>query len=390
MSADRVIRKHVAIIHAYSLMSLLQRKIFNVLLYEANRNEFRLHHPDSVAVECRIPLSALSKAVRFNSHNSQYIKEAIDELASLKIEWNLLKDRVPTTISFLNLRVLHGAPTFYQDSTLNFSFHKVLLDLITNPPIYGTIDLEVQAEFESKYGQSLYENSTRFVNLHKSNVIALDTFRKLLGVQEDKYTSMRELTRNVIAPAMEEVNERSDFVVSLAPQRMGRKTTGFELAVTAKKKTAATPPPTCQQDKQHICEELQRTFGVINTSVLETILQHYSEAYILEKIAYTKQHVKKTASFYPIAYFISALKGDYKLPSSEQPSITVDMPLNEVQQWRGKLQNLQHDLQHWQAMLNYAQAEDAVQIERLHDIIRACEEKLRHHYSQQPAEQEMT
>jgi hypothetical protein len=236
----------------------------------------------------------------------------------------------------------------------------------------------------------LYENSTRFVNLHKSKVIALDTFRKLLGVQEDKYTSMRELTRNVIAPAMEEVNERSDFVVSLAPQRMGRKTTGFELAVTAKKKTAATPPPTCQQDKQHICEELQRTFGVINTSVLETILQHYSEAYILEKIAYTKQHVKKTASFYPIAYFISALKGDYKLPSSEQPSITVDMPLNEVQQWRGKLQNLQHDLQHWQAMLNYAQAEDAVQIERLHDIIRACEEKLRHHYSQQPAEQEMT
>lgn len=135
MLAEKVIRKHVAIIHAYSLMSVLQRKIVNVLLYEATHNKAYINHKDSVAIECRIPFCSLVKTISFNSNNTQYLKEAIDGLASLKIEWNLLKDKVPIDISFLNLRVLHGSPTFYQDGTLNFSFHKVMLELVNNSPI---------------------------------------------------------------------------------------------------------------------------------------------------------------------------------------------------------------------------------------------------------------
>jgi hypothetical protein len=160
----------------------LQRKIVNVLLYEAIKGNNRVNHESSVAVECHIPFSSLCKAVKFNSNNTQYLKEAIDGLASLKIEWNLLKDKVPTDISFLNLRVLHGAPTFYQDNTLNFSFHKIMLDLVDNPSIYGTLDVDLQSDFESKYGHALYENSTRFINLQKNKIIPLDTFRKILGV----------------------------------------------------------------------------------------------------------------------------------------------------------------------------------------------------------------
>ena len=70
----------------------------------------------------------------------------------LKNEWNLLKDKVPTNISFLNLHVLHGPPRFYQDGTFNYSFHKVMLDLVDNPAIYGVVDLNLQSKFESKYG----------------------------------------------------------------------------------------------------------------------------------------------------------------------------------------------------------------------------------------------
>src|ERR1700722_15863688 len=162
MLAGKKIKKHVAIIHAYSLMSVLQRKIVNVLLYEAIKGDGCLHHKESISVECRIPFHNVCKAVKFNSNNTQYLKEAIDGLASLKIEWNLLKDKVPTDISFLNLRVLHGAPTFYQDNTLNFSFHKIMLDLVENPSIYGTLDIDLQSDFESKYSHALYENSTRF------------------------------------------------------------------------------------------------------------------------------------------------------------------------------------------------------------------------------------
>ncbi|HAU0145196.1 TPA: replication initiation protein, partial [Legionella pneumophila] len=258
MFAEKTIRKHVTIIHAYSLMSVLQRKIVNVLLYEAIKGDGRINnHQNSVAVECNMPFSKLLKAVKFNSNNTQYLKESIDGLASLKIEWNLLKDKVPTDISFLNLRVLHGAPTFYQDNTINFSFHKIMLDLLVNPSIYGTIDVDLQSEFESKYGHALYENSTRFINLQKNKIISLDTFRKILGVPEDKYPSMRELTRNVISPSLEEVNDRANFAVSLDPIRVGRKITGFEVLVKNKKNTIISEVSCIDRENEQIHKEIK-------------------------------------------------------------------------------------------------------------------------------------
>ena len=69
MLAEKIIKKHVAIIHAYSLMSSLQRKIINVLLYETNLDKNRINNSDSVAIECRISFSGLSKAINFNSNN---------------------------------------------------------------------------------------------------------------------------------------------------------------------------------------------------------------------------------------------------------------------------------------------------------------------------------
>ncbi len=234
MYARKALRKHVAIIHAYSMMSVLQRKIVNVLLYEATHSKSEEENQNSVSVECVMSFSKLARIINFNSNNTRYLKEAIDGLASLKIEWNVLKDKVPTDISFLNLRILHGSPTFYQDGAFNFSFHKLMLDMVGNPPIYGTIDIDIQAQFESKYGHALYENTTRFVNLQKRKIIQLSTFRKLCGVNENKYLSMRELTRNVINPSLEEVNDRAGFIVDIQNVKVGRKVTGFEISVESK------------------------------------------------------------------------------------------------------------------------------------------------------------
>ena len=273
MFAEKCLRKHVVIIHAYSMMSALQRKIFNVLLYEAIQNKNEFDKNDSVAFECDMPFSDLSKAVNFNSNNTQYLKNAIDNLASLKIEWNLLKDKAPTDVSFLNLRMLQGSPTFYHNGIFKFSFHKVMLELVGNPSIYGTIDLDVQAKFESKYGHSLYENSTRFVNLHKSKIIQIDTFRKILGVQENRYSSIRELTRNVIKPSIEEVNDRAEFVVNIKSMKNGRKTTAFELTVVGKKRNIQVREFAKKADDNKIYEIINVLFGGINNALFNNILK---------------------------------------------------------------------------------------------------------------------
>jgi len=386
MLAEKTIRKHVSIIHAYSLMSMLQRKIVNVLLYEAIKGNNRQKSRNSVAVECQIPFATLSKAIKFNSNNNQYLREAIDGLASLKIEWNLLKDKAPTDISFLNLRILHGSPTFYKDNTVTFSFHKLMLDLATNPSVYGTIDVDLQSDFESKYSHALYENSTRFINLQKNKVIQLDTFRKILGVQENKYINARELTRNVIAPSIEEVNDRSDFVVSLDTLRNGRKTTGFEVSINSKKKSIVTSIATVAQHHDQVRKEIKQEFGVISETVLNNILSNYSEEYLLEKIAYTKRYAKKESSgFYPIPYFISAIKHDYKFKEVHQPKDAKGKMDEELLAWNEKLTALQSDLRHWEGRLAFAKtSKKEGEIKALEGVVSNCQEKVKHHYLDQP------
>lgn len=383
MLTDKVLRKHVALIHAYSQMSALQRKIVNVLLYEATKGNRAMYCNSSVAIECRISFSNVSKSINFNSNNTKYLKEAIDELASLKIEWNLLKDKVPADISFLNLRVLHGSPTFYQDGTFNFSFHKVFIDLVNNPSIYGTIDLNTQSQFESKYSLSLYENSTRFVNLKKSKVIQLSTFRKLLGVSEEKYLNLRELNRNVISPSVNEVNDIANFVVDLINIKNGKKIIAFEISVNAKKKTMTQVNEKTTSENKKIYETIKENFLTLNNNVLENIMRSYTEEYILDKIEYTKKHAKKESTgFYPIAYFISALKNDYR--SSE--IVPIEEPIiatGKTETWNEKLILLKADLTHWKMMNKYAIAHNNIQrITNTQKIIEECEEKLRKHHKE--------
>jgi plasmid replication initiation protein len=373
METKKLLRKHVAIIHIYSLMSALERKIFNVLLSEASNTQNQCNHNDSVAVECRIPFSTLSKAVNFNSNNVQYLKEAIDGLASLKIEWNLLKDKVPRDISFLNLRVLHGPPTFYQDSTFNFSFHKVMLDLNVNPAVYGTVDLSLQSQFESKYSHALYENSTRFVHLQKNKIIHLDTLRKLLGVDSEKYLSMKEFNRNVILPATEEVNDRSDFIVNLNSIKVGRKITGYELLVESKQKVVELPIETFKPRNKKICEEIRDTFGDLSKSIIDNIFQDYTEEYIFEKIDYTKKFAKKEPTgFSPIRYFISALKNDYKQSvSSSTENIKFKKP-DENEELKHGIRTLKADISHWEKMLGYTtNPEDTKNFQKIIDESKA-------------------
>lgn len=385
--SEKVIRKHVSIIHAYSLMSVLQRKIVNMLLHESLKEYGFLNSQESVAIERRMSLGSLAKAIGFNSNNTHYLKESIDDLASLKIEWNLLKDKAPTDVSFLNLRILHGAPTFYQDGTFNFSFHKIMLALVNNPPIYGTIDLDLQAKFESKYSHSLYENSTRFVNLQKNKIVQLNTFRKLLGVESQKYQTMRELTRNVITPSLEEVNDRASFVVALNPIKIGRKVAAFELSVKDNKRSERMISHN-KIDADNLIKEIKQVVGFINDATLDSIFRSYAKEYILEKIAYVKSHAKKESTgLYPAAYFISALKNDYKsIDQSVEKAETKKLEISDdLKKWGKENQMLQSDVNYWKKMLDYAEsANSSTSINHIKQSLNHVEDKLKEHHIRKP------
>lgn len=391
MADVKILRKHVSIIHSNSDVTVLQRKIINALLHEAAKGKYKSTQ-GLVAVDFCMPLSNVAKAIHFNSNNTKYLKEAIDNLALLTVSWNLLKDKAPDNISFLNLRFLHGSPTFYQNGTFAFSFHKFFMDLLNNPAIYGSIDLDIQSWFESKYSHSLYENSTRLVNLQqKYRFIEIDVFKRLLGVNDASYNSTAELTRSIITPALEEVNDRANFVVSIEKIKEGRSIIGFNVSIVKKDKDIKTDLIRIEQQAYQDVEVIiEKHFGKINKNILESIFNNYSKEYILQKIDYTIGRVKKeTTGLYPVAYFISALKKDYK----SNKIVDVDKTANEIlsnnitsTDWDKKCDFLHMELDHWRRMqsLYLKNNADDKTLQSVQGSIDRYKNELEEHYSNKP------
>ena len=81
--ANQQLKKHVGAIHIRGKLSLLQRKVSNVLLlnaYEGLR-EKEMHS---------IRIKELAEVIGFDSKNIEALKEALRGLTDIKIEWNIL------------------------------------------------------------------------------------------------------------------------------------------------------------------------------------------------------------------------------------------------------------------------------------------------------------
>lgn len=85
---------------------------------------------------------------------------------------------------------------------------------------FTTYKLRNIAALQSGHSIRLYELLMRF-NATNSRVISLDDFRSALGL-EDKYPLFKDLNKWVIKPSVEELNQRSDLVISFETIKKGR------------------------------------------------------------------------------------------------------------------------------------------------------------------------
>ena len=209
--ADKFLKKHVGLIHCENKLTLIQRKICNILLFNAldKINDQDIHE---------IPLRQLCSLVGYNSNDSKLIKDSIKTLISVVMEWNLLEDSKflkeedypEEDISWNASSLLAGASI--KKGMISYSYSPQMKSVLSSLDIYGRINLFVQAKFNSTYSLVLYENCVRFKNIKQTSWFPIDLFRSLMGVPEEKYRSFKEFKRNVINVAVNEVNQKADIL----------------------------------------------------------------------------------------------------------------------------------------------------------------------------------
>ncbi|WP_243882198.1 replication initiation protein [Shewanella algae] len=84
------------------------------------------------------------------------------------------------------------------------------------------------ASLQSGHSIRLYELLMRFNSTGIRNIALLD-FRSALGL-DDKYTEFKILNRDVIKPAVNELNQRSDLIISYETLKSGRSVVGLSFS----------------------------------------------------------------------------------------------------------------------------------------------------------------
>ena len=335
------LKKHVGAIHVKAPLTLLQRKLSNVLLLNAYEEL-----PDASVKEHEIPVRVLAEVAGYDSKDFAYLRDALRALVDCRVEWNVLGEDGEEE-EWAAASLLAQAKT--KGGVCRYVYAPDLREKLYRPEVYARINLAIQARFGSGYALALYENCARFRKVGTTGWIDLDTWRDLLGVGEDQYPAFKALRQKVLAPAIREVNEFSDIRVEMETQREKRRIVALKFVVAeapergpaaaakglgptlrealgaegAPDPRAAAPEP-AEVLQDHPLADLQRRllgFGLTEAQALDLSTEFpearvaanldHVEAEVARGLESDGREIKNVASF-----TIAAVRGDYATGAS--------------------------------------------------------------------------
>src|SRR6266436_5453871 len=237
--AKQEVFKHSAAIHIHNNITLLQRRTWNALLFNAyNEMETEeVHH---------IALPRLAKLIGYERHDMDYLKGAAEAMVRCIVEWDVLdKDGSPDwgVTALLAQGGIHKG-------IFTYAYSPKLRQLLHNPRVYARLDLNLQKQFESKYALALWELCADYLGATRAYgetpFIELKKYRQLMGIKEGGYPKFKEFNRCAVKEPVAEINRISDFQVSVDYQRERRKVTALKFKM---RRVALLPEPNKEQGK---------------------------------------------------------------------------------------------------------------------------------------------
>lgn len=307
---DKSVIKHSAAVHISNEVNLIQRKIWNILLANAYN-----HLPDREIHE--VSFNELLDVLGFNSNNTEYVKKAVEELVKLTIHWNILgKDKKNKWgwIHFL-------AEAKYEDGVLSYAYPPTLRKLLHNPDWYVQIKLSMQNKFVTKHGLALFEIcADAYIKKRGQGTtgwLSLDIFKELMGLnsggeEEQKYRDFKTLNRDVIKPALKEVNAAGDFTVTVEFRRTNRRISALRFDILENLKEVGEQPSLAAIFNQELFNRLQEFFCLSKEDAQRVVSSH-DEGYIMENLVVVEERyragkVKENLA----AYTMKAMEVDFR------------------------------------------------------------------------------
>lgn len=213
-------------------LTLLSRRIYNVLLYHAQQQG--VDKPNYT-----ILLSELIDDARFTSHNTELLKSHLRDMQATTIEWHSMAGTVRewTSTQLLGTVVIHE-PGRGQACSITWTYPEAVREKLVKPSQYTRILLEVSASMRSYAASVLYELGARYLTSPTKLTMREDLVwwaSVLSGRSDIKEVDYRILHRDTIKKALAELETlNDDFRMEAVPHKRGRKVEELQFKVIPK------------------------------------------------------------------------------------------------------------------------------------------------------------
>lgn len=297
------VKKNVAAIHVSGKLSLLQRKLSNVLLLNAYDTLItkRAHEIDT---------RTLCMMIGYNSNDMETLKTSLRGLAETVAEWDMLDEKgrqewgVSSLLSYAKLK----------DGVCEYAYSHALAEKLHDPKVFALINLNIQRQFTGGHALALYENCFRFIGTGSTGWWPLDIFRRLMGVDgSEYYESYKHLNAKIIKPAVAEVNKVSDIVVTPEVRKRGRAVVDIRFLISRNPQLSILDLDDGEGIRKGKTYADLISLGVSDRLALQWINQH-GEDYVAEKLHYVagRRDVKS-----PVSYLQAAIQQDFTVTPEE-------------------------------------------------------------------------
>lgn len=209
----------LAIVPQSQRITPLFRKSYNVML--------RMAQEQGLEQEVyRAPMSAVIRSLGFDSNDTGLIKKHLRMMAATLVEWQSPTRgegsswAVSGLIGHAELRKVRG------HVWLEWSYSVRLRQELLQPHVFAKLSLEIIAQLRSHGAIALYEICSRYREVGQTSRQPWSWWRPVLSgkpeTEETRRQEYRFFKRDVLKPALAEVNAVTDLVVELVESRSGR------------------------------------------------------------------------------------------------------------------------------------------------------------------------
>ncbi|MEP0961991.1 MAG: replication initiation protein [Roseobacter sp.] len=303
------VKKHVAAIHVSGKLTLLQRKLSNVLLLNAYDTLMQ-------AQSFRMDARTLCMMIGYNSNDFETLKASLRGLAETVAEWDMLDASgqqewgVSSLLSYAKLK----------GGVCEYAYSPALAEKLADPKVFALINLNIQRRFTSGHALALYENCYRFHRTGSTGWWPLETFRRLMGVEDSAYYEVyKHLNAKIIKPAVSEVNRTSNIVIEPEVRKQGRAVTDIRFVIKPNPQLAILDIDDGEGLRRAPVYDRLRGLGISDRLARQWLLEH-GEKTVIEKIEYM---ARQSGVRSPQRYLAAALRDDFNGAEKEaSPSVS--------------------------------------------------------------------